>query len=129
MKQMNMTCVTFDCDDPAKMAQFWSDALRWSGTITAADGSSASCAPTERGMYLEFVHVPEAKVVKNRVHLGCTVEAVEDLDAEVERLLALGATFEWEEFFSPELATVYRNLVLRDPEGNEFCLGAGTPPQ
>lgn len=126
---MNMTCVTFDCDDLARMVRFWSEALRCSGTIIAADGCSASCAPTERGMYLEFVRVPEAKVVKNRVHLGCIVEAIEDLDAEVERLLALGATFEWEESFAPEVATVYRNLVLRDPEGNEFCLGAGKSPQ
>jgi hypothetical protein len=77
-------------------------------------------------MYLEFVQVPEAKVVKNRVHVGCTVVAVDDLDAEVERLLALGATLKWEETFSSEVAASYRNLVLCDPENNEFCLGAGT---
>ena len=34
----------------------------------------------------------------------------------------------WEEQFPPELAEHYRNVVLRDPEGNEFCLGAGQPP-
>ncbi|MGH9191186.1 MAG: GNAT family N-acetyltransferase [Acidimicrobiales bacterium] len=31
----------------------------------------------------------------------------------------------WEEEFPPDVAAVYRNVVLRDVEGNEFCLGAG----
>ena len=79
-------------------------------------------------MYLEFVRVPEVKVVKNRVHLGCTAGTVHDLDAEVDRLLALGAVFAWEEKFPQGVAAEYRNLVLHDPEGNEFCLGAGQPP-
>jgi hypothetical protein len=39
--------------------------------------------------------------------------------------LALGASIAWEEDFPPEVAGTYRNVVLRDPEGNEFCLGAG----
>ncbi|MGH9048345.1 MAG: VOC family protein [Acidimicrobiia bacterium] len=72
--------------------------------------------------------VPESKVVKNRVHLGCAVGSLDELDAELERLRALGATLAWEEEFPSEIAARFRNLVLRDPEGNEFCLGAGTPP-
>jgi len=40
---------------------------------------------------------------------------------EVERLVALGATVAWEEDFPA--GWPYRNLVLRDPEENEFCLG------
>ena len=68
------------------------------------------------------MRVPEHKTVKNRVHLGTHV--VDDLDAEIERLGALGATVAWEE---EDLPPGYRNVVLRDPEGNEFCLGAHTP--
>jgi Glyoxalase-like domain len=86
------------------------------------------CGPLEGGLYLEFVRVPEDKTVKNSVHLGCTAGTLDDLESEIERLLALGATIAWEEEFPPEMAARYRNLVLRDPEGNEFCLGAGTPP-
>jgi hypothetical protein len=34
----------------------------------------------------------------------------------------------WEETFPPHVASKYRNVVMRDPEGNEFCLGAGETP-
>jgi predicted enzyme related to lactoylglutathione lyase len=125
---MDVTCVTVDCRDPGAVAAFWNEALRWAGVAVAADGSSAMCGPLEGGLYLEFVRVPEDKTVKNRVHLGCTAGTLDDLESEIERLLALGATIAWEEEFPPEMAARYRNLVLRDPEGNEFCLGAGTPP-
>ena len=125
---MAVTCVTVDCRDPGAVAVFWKEALRWAGVAVAADGSGAMCGPLEGGLYLEFVRVPEDKTVKNRVHLGCTAGTLDDLESEIERLLALGATIAWEEEFSPEMAARYRNLVLRDPEGNEFCLGAGTPP-
>jgi glyoxalase superfamily protein len=50
------------------------------------------------------------------------------LGAEIERLVSLGAPIAWEEDLPPDVAARYRNLVLRDPEGNEFCLGAGTLP-
>jgi hypothetical protein len=125
---MDVTCVTVDCRDPGAVAAFWNEALRWAGVAVAADGSSAMCGPLEGGLYLEFVRVPEDKTVKNSVHLGCTAGTLDDLESEIERLLALGATIAWEEEFPPEMAARYRNLVLRDPEGNEFCLGAGTPP-
>ena len=125
---MNITCVTVDCRDPDAVATFWNKALRWGGVALSGDGSVAVCGPAEGGLYLEFVRVPEHKSVKNRVHLGCTVGALDDLEAEIERLLDLGATIAWEEEFPPEIAARYRNVVLRDPEGNEFCLGAGTLP-
>ena len=64
-----------------------------------------------------FIAVPEGKGAKNRLHLDlqpsdCT------RDAEVDRLLALGAT----------LVNDLRNpdgtgwAVMADPEGNEFCV-------
>jgi hypothetical protein len=62
------------------------------------------------------------------VHLGCSVAGLGQLDAEIERLEALGATVAWEEEFPPPVAASYRNVVLRDVEGNEFCLGAGSLP-
>lgn len=125
---MEITCLTVDCRDAMTLATFWNEALRWGGAESSSDGGGAICGPPTGGMYLEFVRVPEHKVVKNRVHLGCSAGALTDLDGEVNRLLSLGATIAWEEEFPAELATRYRNVVLRDPEGNEFCLGAGTPP-
>jgi predicted enzyme related to lactoylglutathione lyase len=125
---MDITCVTIDCHDAARVATFWNDALRWGGVAVAPDGSGAVCGPPGGGTYLEMVVVPEAKAVKNRVHLGCTAGPIADLDAEVARLVGLGATVAWEETFPLEVAARYRNVVLRDPEGNEFCLSGGSLP-
>lgn len=125
---MDVVCVTVDCRDPAAVARFWNEALRWGGVAAAADNSGAVCGPPDGGLYLEFIRVPEDKVVKNRLHLGCTAGPLEALDAEVERLQSLGASVAWEEEFPPAVARVYRNVILRDVEGNEFCLGAGSLP-
>jgi hypothetical protein len=122
---MQVGCVTVDCADPAKVAAFWNEALRFGGVAASPDGSGAICGPVDGGLYLEFVRVPEGKTVKNRLHLGCHVASLGALDAEVARLESLGATIAWEEEFPPAVAAVYRNVVLRDVEGNEFCLGAG----
>ena len=69
--------------------------------------------------------MPEPKIAKNRLHLGCSAGRLDALDAEIQRLLGLGATIAWEEAFPPEIAAEFRNVVLRDPEGNEFCLSGG----
>ena len=48
----------------------------------------------------------------------------DDLDAEVERLVGLGATLvdgQWKEHPG-------RWVIMRDPAGNEFCLVDGTNP-
>ena len=123
---MELTCVTVDCADPRAVAAFWDEALGWGGVAAGDDG--AITGPPTGGVYLEFVSVPEGKVVKNRWHPGCSAGALAELDAEIARLEALGATIAWEEEFPPEIAKVYRNVILRDVEGNEFCLGGGTYP-
>lgn len=125
---MDLVCVTVDCRDPGRVARFWNEALGWGGVAVAAEGGGAICGPEGGGPYLEFVRVPEAKTVKNRLHLGLDAGTLGDLESEIERLLALGASIAWEEEFPPEVAARYRNLVLRDPEGNEFCLGGGAYP-
>lgn len=106
---VEMSCVTFDCADPGRVADFWAAALGWTREGDRVEGPAT---------YLEFVAVPEPKTVKNRLHLGLHTK---DLDAEIERLVGLGAVVAWEEEFPAEWP--YRNVVLRDVEGNEFCLG------
>ena len=64
-----------------------------------------------------FIEVPEPKAVKNRLHFDLRPRAG-SRDAEVERVLALGAT---------QVADLRRSdgggwVVLADPEGNEFCM-------
>jgi Glyoxalase-like domain len=61
--------------------------------------------------------VPEAKTVKNRVHLDWA-PTDRTRDAEVERLLGLGATLH-EDHRTAEGAGW---VTLKDPEGNEFCI-------
>ena len=63
-----------------------------------------------------FMPVTQAKMVKNRVHLDLTTEA-EDRDAEIDRLMALGARRADIGQTGAESWT-----VLADPEGNEFCV-------
>jgi hypothetical protein len=66
---------------------------------------------------LLFIEVPDAKQVKNRLHLDLR-PTDRRRDEEIDRVLALGAT----------PVTDLRNadgsgwLVLADPEGNEFCI-------
>jgi len=114
---MDITCVTFDCADHRLVAEFRAGALGWEATDF--EHSSIVARPGVRAMYLEFVTVPEPKTIKNRLHLGH--ETAIGLDAEMARLEALGAVFAWEEDFEGD--EHYRNVVMRDPEGNEFCLG------
>ena len=114
---MRLSCVTFDCADPDRVASFWAEALGWSRRGHRVE-------PQDGGSYLEFVQVPEGKMVKNRLHLGL---GTDDLDAEIERLVGLGASVAWEAEFPPEWP--YRNVVLCDVEGNEFCLGDEDPDE
>ncbi len=123
---MEIVCTTVDCTDPEHVARFWNAALGWGGVTVAPDGSGAICGPPAGGPYLEFVRVPESKVVKNRMHVGCSAGALAELEGEIARLVGLGASIAWEEDFPPEVAARYRNLVLRDVEGNEFCLSGGS---
>jgi hypothetical protein len=125
---VELVCVTIDCREPAVVAQFWNEALRWGGVAVAEGGHGAVCGPADGSAYLEFVRVPEAKTVKNRVHLGLSAGTLRELEREIERLLGLGASIAWEERFPEPIATSYRNVVLQDPEGNEFCLSGGIHP-
>jgi hypothetical protein len=67
-----------------------------------------------------FVKVPDHKVSKNRLHLDLRPA---DQQAEVDRLLALGAT-------PADIGQGdTRWVVLADPEGNEFCVLQPLPPE
>jgi hypothetical protein len=135
------TQVTFDAADPHALAEFWAevfgnvvedhsdfvDKLVADGRMPAEDrvvrnGRSAfrdvaACSdPSGTEPRLYFQRVPEAKVAKNRVHLDIHVEPSRKAD-EVARLTGLGA--ELIGTHDDQGPLVY---VMRDPEGNEFCL-------
>ena len=106
--------ITFDCDDPSKLAEFWSSAT---GCAIAADYGDFVLLDSTPA--LGFQRVEDPTPGKNRVHLdGGGVER----EALVERLKKLGAT----ELGSNEAPGLVWT-VMEDPEGNEFCVGAPTP--
>ena len=73
------------------VAHFWNEALRWGSVIVSESGNGAVYRSPSGGTHLEFIRVPEGKTGKNRLHLGCAVYALDDLDAEIERLGGMGA--------------------------------------
>jgi predicted enzyme related to lactoylglutathione lyase len=106
--------VTMDCRDPNGLAAFWSTVLglpvmgRFGASFVMLD------RPSEDAVAMAFQRVPEAKVVKNRVHVDLRLEDLDDVTALVERLGGSRVEDHEEEGF--------RWRVMRDPEGNEFCL-------
>lgn len=134
--------VTFDCSDPHALAAWWADLLGWEvepqdpefiqrmvdGGFATIDETRlidgqlvwrAGCAivapsgtPAPRILFQE---VPEAKSVKNRVHLD--LRAGDDVAAQRERAVAAGAVAIGGGQQGPHSWVTYT-----DPEGNEFCL-------
>jgi len=106
----------------------WDDFLERMGVPAAERNErSAIVDPDGHGPRLFFQRVPEDKVAKNRVHLDVRAapglrdaERMAALEAECERLVALGATRERR--FEPEPPLSAGFIVMQDPEGNEFCL-------
>jgi len=116
--------LSIDSVDPARTATFWEAALGWRRTYEDPDEvvlePPAGSAGDGVAPDLLFLRVPEAKSVKNRLHLDLRPD---DQGTEVARLEALGAvrvsvgqdgTESW--------------IVLADPEGNEFCVLAPRAP-
>ncbi|WP_314148954.1 VOC family protein [uncultured Leifsonia sp.] len=135
--------VTFHAEDPARLARFWCAAMgypewtSWDPEEVAAlreagldDDAIAERAeawdgdPAHQRFY--FTRYRHEKRHRNRMHIDITPfedrrATREELEAERDRLVALGATEEktlsgsWGPF--EEFA-----IMMRDPEGNEFCL-------
>ncbi|MFL6176612.1 MAG: VOC family protein [Ornithinibacter sp.] len=138
--------VVIDAADPGALAEFWAAALAERGyaipgppggfvdwpAFLAAHGipqdrwNDASAIEADGHPRIFFQKVPEAKAVKNRVHVdllaggGPSVpldEQRERVAAEVARLEALGGARLTEH---ADLGVHW--VVMRDPEGNEFCV-------
>jgi hypothetical protein len=142
--------VTVDCADPHTTADWWAETLGWQ--VEPQDGAfirrmiSAGHAAdsdtklhngtlvwkagvaivhpdgTQRAPRVLFQLVPEAKAVKNRVHLDVRIGA-DDVEAAVAALTARGAKVLHTGQLGP-----YTWVTLADPEGNEFCVSQSAPP-
>jgi hypothetical protein len=137
--------IVIDCADPHVLADWWAETLGWQverqdeafirlmieqGKATEGDTrmyngalvwrEGAAIHPNvekspERARIL-FQEVPEAKTVKNRVHLDLRI-GDDDAGAVRERLKARGATA-----LHPGQQGPHTWLTMADPEGNEFCV-------
>jgi hypothetical protein len=138
--------VAVDCADPHALADWWADALGWvvedtdedfvrrmiaegfateddtmihRGQLVWKDGAAIRHPDDEvRGdrRRIIFQPVPEAKTVKNRVHLDVWV-GPENVEAELERLMEMGAAFLHRGQQGPQTW-----VTIADPEGNELCI-------
>ncbi|MDP9226013.1 MAG: VOC family protein [Actinomycetota bacterium] len=122
---LEIQCLTIDCKDPDRLAGFWASVLGYETTYQSApeEQGEREVAISEPGggWELLFLEAPDEKVVKNRLHLDLRPE---DRDAEVDRLVALGAR-KIDIGQGPEVTWV----VLADPEGNEFCVLRALTPE
>ena len=140
-----------DCLDPARLVRFWTEALHYAvepapaGHATWNDywrslgipedeldpdgnGSGSIVDPEGRGPRISFQPVPEAKAVKNRLHLDLRVsggrsvplpERIRRVEAEAARLTGHGAR---ELYRNAPEGVNHFGIVMADPEGNEFCV-------
>jgi predicted enzyme related to lactoylglutathione lyase len=112
--RFNEVCI--DAADIHALGQWWSTALGWPLEVTD-DGDVMLTPPSGEGPIWLFLAVPDGKVVKNRIHFDFNAD---DQAAEVERMIGLGAR-------SVDIGQGEQSwVVLADPEGNEFCILAGT---
>jgi Glyoxalase-like domain len=135
--------IVIDCAHPDALSRFWAEALgyilqpppegfsSWEEFLIAhdipfePDSASAVVDPDGTGPRFYFQRVPEPKTAKNRMHVDLNVagremssaERTTLVDAEVDRLIALGAN-------KVRIATERGEYwtVMQDPEGNEFCV-------
>jgi len=107
--------IVIDTHDLPGLARFWTQALGWR-VLSERDQEIVIGADENAPVGLCFMPVSDVKTVKNRVHLDLTTSAA-DRDAEIERLLALGAQ-------RVDIGQTGQEswTVLADPEGNEFCV-------
>jgi glyoxalase superfamily protein len=116
-----------DCRDHRAQAHWWAEALHWKVVFESDDEAAvippwaeeeSTRLPFERvPPGLVFVPVPEPKTGKNRLHLDLAPHVDDDRDAEIARLIDLGARR-----VDVGQGTDVSWTVLADREGNEFCV-------
>lgn len=138
--------IVIDSARPHELADWWAETLGWPvepsdegfiRTMVAEGYATEDDTTTHNGVLvwkegqainhpggresgrprILFQLVPEAKTVKNRVHLDLRT-GDDPAESVVERLVARGATVLHRGQQGP-----HRWVTLTDPEGNELCVG------
>src|SRR5690625_2767751 len=138
--------INVDCRDAHQLADWWAETLGWVVEPTSQEfiqsmidrgyasqedtqihdgtrvwpGAAAICPQAELGeptrRRIVFQEVPEAKTVKNRMHVD-VVTGGDDIDRLREQLVGRGATYQATNSQGP-----HTWHVMTDPEGHEFCI-------
>jgi Glyoxalase-like domain len=93
----------------SRVGEFWA-AVGGGRAASAGPGHPADVIGAPEQQSISVCLAPETKTVKNRVHLDVYARSTDDL-------VALGA-----EVLLPADESGFRWTVMRDPEGNEFCV-------
>ena len=127
--------ITFACEEPVRLAEFWREVLGYQhlevpaevqqevdGAIERGEldptGWAMLVNPDGTGPRLLFQRRPKSSPEDIPIHLDV---GAEDPEAELERLLGLGARVV--ERRSHRIGRFEEHwVVLKDPEGNGFCL-------
>lgn len=143
--------ITIDCHAPRPLVEFWCEALgyvpepppggheRWvdywrsigipeEELQGAEDAADSIVDPAGIRPRIWFQVVPEAKAVKNRVHLDLDITERRSMPLEVRRSVVrrrvedLVAAGGWVLRTMAPAGSDYFAIVVADPEGNEFCI-------
>ncbi len=112
---LGVETVTFDTVDPDRLASWWAKAV--GSDVNAVVPGEFVLVALPSGLKLGFQHVDDPTPGKNRLHLDFSAA---DMEAEVERLVSLGATETERQSFGDD----FHWVVLADPDGNAFCVAA-----
>jgi len=123
--------ITFACEDPAALCAFWAAALGYevqeappafmeAWVAAGRDPNAAAAAVDAEGPGPRLYFQRKTKSVTSTIPIHLDLNA-DDREAEVARLVALGATVvETTTRETGEFTETW--TVMRDPEGNGFCV-------
>ena len=120
---LRLDAVTFACENPPRVAEFWGRLLDYE---TAAAGESwLATDPRGEGTGLLFNRMAKSPTIELPIHLDINVA---DRETELARVLELGGHLVMTKSHSAgELEWTW--TVMRDPEGNGFCIQSPPKPQ
>ncbi|WP_327028182.1 VOC family protein [Micromonospora sp. NBC_01740] len=108
--------LSFDANQPLRLARFWSGVLGWDVADDPHDGV-ALLPGDDIGFRIRFLPTGRPKVGPNPMHFDLTSTSLEDQRQTVARALELGA-----EHIDVGQRPEEGHIVLADPDGNEFCV-------
>ncbi len=103
------------CDGSQAVGYFWSEALGWP-LVWDQDEETAIRSPAGGPKITWGGEQPEPRTARRRLHLDLAPRPGDDQQAEVDRLVALGATRLGAGHGVPGA------VGMADPDGNEFCV-------